>query len=226
MPATASSTESTVRRDSRSRRISQESRATVAGMVLVITPAAIALANAVEDALFALYSGLSTSIGNTGVDLDAEDIRTARKTLNDANVPLANRHMVISSKDEISLLADTDLKDYFANSRPEAIAEGSMGRVYGFTLWMSQRVPVVTGPPDSTKNLAFTPEAFILATRPFRDIPAGSGVQTSTIRDAESGLVIRVIYSYDVSYRGMRIGFDILYGVKELRDACGILVLS
>ncbi|MNS74811.1 hypothetical protein D3C72_1082950 [compost metagenome] len=43
IPATASSTEATVRRDSRSRSSSHDRIATVAGMVLVITPAAMAL---------------------------------------------------------------------------------------------------------------------------------------------------------------------------------------
>ena len=203
-----------------------EAQASQSLMDRYVRGAAIALGDAVEDDLFALYAGLSTSIGTSGTDLSAATIRTARKSLNDAKVPLADRHLIFSSKDEIALLADAGLQNYFAYSKSSAIAEGSLGNIYGFNLWMSQRVPVVAGTPNSTKNLALTPEAFILATRPFRDVPQGSGAQATTVTDPETGLVIRVIHQYDINYRGVRVGFDILYGVAELRDACGLVVLS
>jgi hypothetical protein len=188
--------------------------------------AAIAIGNAVEDDLFALYSGLSGSIGTSGTDISAATIRTARKTLNDNKVPLKPRALIISPKDEIAILGDSALQNYFAFSRGQAVAEGSMGNLYGFDVYMSQQVPVVAGSPNSTKNLALHPEAFILATRPFRDIPAGAGVKATTVNDPDTGVTIRVLNQYDVAQRGMRVGFDILYGVAELRDPFGIVVLS
>lgn len=191
-----------------------------------VRPAALAIAEAVEKDLFALYSGLSTSVGTSGTDITAATVRAARKALNDNKVPLDTRYLVISPKDEISLLADSSLQNYFAFSRAQGVAEGSIGRIYGFDVYMSQLVPVVTGTPNSTKNLAFHREAFILAMRPFMDPPAGSGVQAATVRDPDTGLVIRVLYAYDISHRGVRVGLDILYGVAELRDAAGVVVLS
>lgn len=191
-----------------------------------IQPAAIAIAQAVENDLFALYAGLSGTVGTSGTDLTAATVRAARKALNDNKIPIDNRALVISPKDEISLLADSSLQNYFAFSRQAGVAEGSLGRLYGFDVYMSQLVPVVAGTPNSTKNLAFHPTAFILATRPFIDPPPSTGVQAATVRDPDTGLVIRVIYTYDVSYRGVRVGLDILYGVAELRDAAGIVVLS
>lgn len=203
-------------------------RAQASGELLdrYIRPAAIALGDAVEDDLFALYSGFSVSTGVSGTDIPAATIRTARKLLNDAKVPTAGRFLIVSSKDEMALLGDAALATYFANSRTQALSEGSIGMLYGFDVRMSQRVPVVVNAPNSTKNLALHPEAMILATRPFQDPPANSGVQATTIVDPETGLAIRVLYSYDVANRGVRIGFDILYGVAELRDAAGIVVLS
>jgi len=191
-----------------------------------VEPAAIALAEKVEDDLFALYSGLSTSIGTSGTDLTPAVIRTARKTLTDAKQPQEGRNLVISTKDEIALLADSSLQTYFANSKPDGYAEGAIGKLYGFNLFVSQAVPVVAGSPNSTKNLAFRKDAFILATRPFQSPEAGSGVMATTIVDPDSGLAIRVLKSYDMNARGHRIGFDILYGVAELRDASGVVVLS
>lgn len=203
-------------------------RAQASGELLdrYINPAIIAIAEVLESDLFALYAGLATSIGTSGTDITAALVRTARKTLNDAKVPKAGRFMVVSDKDEIALLGDTNLSAYFANSKPDAIAEGSIGRLSGFDIYSSQLVPVVTGTPNSTKNLAGTKDMFILASRPFRDPPGQSGVQATTVVDPASGLAIRVLSQYSMGDRGQRIGFDILYGVSELRDPCGLVVLS
>ncbi|HZT61001.1 MAG TPA: P22 phage major capsid protein family protein [Pyrinomonadaceae bacterium] len=189
--------------------------------------AAIALGNKVEDDLFALYSSLSTSVGTSGTDISASTIRSARKKLNDNLAPTDGRALIVSSKDEIALLGDTSLQTYFAFADPQKVAEGSMGRpLYGFDVYMSQRVPIVAGSPNSTKCLALCRDAFILATRPFRDLPPGSGVQATTISDPETGLIIRVVYQYDIANRGMRVGFDILYGVALLRDPLATVVLT
>jgi hypothetical protein len=185
-----------------------------------------ALAEAIETDLFALYTGLTASVGTSGTDLTAATIRSARKTLNDNKCPIGPRHLVISSKDEVTLLGDADLATYFATSRAEAVSQGAIGDLYGFRVWMSQLVPVVSGTPDSTKNLAFHPEAFILAMRGLPEPPAATGAQAATIRDPESGLVIRVLYAYNPSYLGVQVTLDVLYGVKVLRDEKACVVLS
>jgi len=191
-----------------------------------IRPAALALAEAVERDLFALYTNLTTTVGTSGTDITAATVRAARRALNDNRIPQDARYLVISPKDEIALLADSSLQNYWAMARAQGVAEGSIGRLYGFDVYMSQLVPVVAGTPNSTKNLAFHREAFILATRPFMDPPAATGVQASTVRDPDTGLVIRVLYTYDIAYRGVRVGLDILYGVAVLRNAAGVVVLS
>lgn len=187
--------------------------------------AVIPLANAIEDALFALYSGFSTSTGTTGTDLTASSIRSARKKLNDNNAPDEGRALIVSTKDEVSILGDSTLADYFANARAAGVAEGSIGRAYGFDVYTSNRVPVVAGSPDSTKNLAITPEAMILAMRslPTEQVP---GAERMVVTDPESGLSIRVTAAYNASYLGVQVTLDVLYGVAELRDLCGVVVLS
>jgi len=185
-----------------------------------------ALAEKIESDLFALYSSVTASVGTSGTDITAATIRSVRKTLNDNKCPIAPRHLVISSKDEIALLGDSALATYFAMARSQGVAEGSIGSLYGFTVWMSQLVPVVTGTPNSTKNLAFHPEAFILAMRGLPEPPASTGAQAATIRDPESGLVVRVLYAYNPSYLGVQVTMDVLYGVQVLRDAKACVVLS
>ncbi len=193
-----------------------------------VRPAAIAIGNAVEADLFALYTSLTgTSVGTSGTDLAAGVVRSARKSLNDAKVPVGMpRNLVISSKDEIALLGDSGLSSYFANSRPAGVAEGSLGNLYGFNVYMSQNVPVVAGTPNSTKNMAFVADAFILAVRPFQPAPAGAGVQQATVTDPETGISIRIQWQYNMADRGVRVGLDILYGCRDLRPTLGSVVLS
>lgn len=190
-----------------------------------VAPAAQALAEALEDDLFALYTNYAT-LGTSGTSLTAATVLNARKALNDAQAPVNGRSIVMSTKDEVALLGDSTLSNYFAFGQNAAVAEGSIGRLYGFDLFVSQRVPVVAGSPNSTKNLAIVPDAMMLATRPFMPAPAGSGVQTSNLVDPASGLSIRVQYQYSMADRGTRVGFDILYGVAALRPAVGRQLLS
>lgn len=193
-----------------------------------VEPAAVALAEQIETDLFTLYSSLTGgSVGTSGTDLTPAVLRTARKTLNDAKAPQSNRYIIFSTKDEIALLGHADLQNYFAFSKPENIEKGSLGPpIYGFVPFMSQKVPVVTGTPNSTKNLAIHKNAMLLATRPLNNPEQDSGVQATTIVDEMSGIAIRVLKQYDMNARGHRIGFDVLYGFTALRPTLGVVALS
>lgn len=192
-----------------------------------VEPAVIALAEQVENDLFGLYTSLTgASVGTSGTDLVSGVIRSARKTLNDAKAPMQDRFLVVSDKDEIALLGDTNLTQYFAFSQTQALKEGQIGRLYGFDIYVSQLVPVVAGTPNSTKNLALHKSSMMMAMRPFRDIPTGSGVATATVVDDQSGLAIRVLKQYKPEYRAEYVGFDVLYGFTALRPGLGLVALS
>jgi hypothetical protein len=191
-----------------------------------LDPMAEALAVAVEDELFALYAQFTQSVGTSGTDLARSVVTKAREKMNAQNVPTAGRALVISPKDGTGLLGDDKLANYFANQRAEAVSEGSIGRLDGFDIFESNRVPVVAGTPASTKNLAVHPEAMVLATRALEAPPEGSGVTAQSITDTESGLTLRILAQYSMADRGLRVGMDILYGVKKLRDVSGVVVLS
>lgn len=191
-----------------------------------VRPAAYALAEAIEKDIWALYASFSQVIGTAGSDITPAVIRQARRTLNDARIPQDTRYLVISPKDEVALLADSSLQTFFAMGRQEAIAKGSLGQLYGFEVYVSQLAPVVTGTPNTTYNLAFHPQAIILAMRGLPEPPASTGIRAATMRDPDTGLVVRVLYSYDVAYRGVRVGLDVLYGVAVLRDAAAVVIRS
>lgn len=190
-----------------------------------------AIANKVEDDLFGLYTGLSGSVGTSGANLSYGTIVDTSKALNDNNVPQGNRWLVYSTKDDAALRKDTDVKTYFANSRPELLEQGILAQVSGFNMAMSTRVPVVAGSPNSTKNLAFDPSAFVLASRmlaPDAEAVPGAGKSTllATVTDAVSGLIFRLVLQYQGLKLGVLLVIDTLYGVAELRDEAGVVVLS
>jgi hypothetical protein len=210
-----------------------ETQANAPLMMRYVKPAVIAIAEALEADLFTLLPSFTHSIGTAGTDIDKNSVIAARQQLNAQKNPQTDRTLVISDKDEAALLADSTLTQYFANARAEGVAEGSIGRLYGFDIFPSQLAPTVAGSgsppgPTTTRNFAFHEDAIVLATRPFKGIPAGAGAgaESYTQVDEASGLLIRVIYQYSMAERGARVGFDMLYGFTKLRDEAGLLVLS
>lgn len=282
-----------------------------------VRPAAIAIGNAVEDDLFGLASTLTTTaVGAYGTDIVASTIRSARSGLNAALVPMDQRALIVSPKDEISILGDSTLQTFFAFARSSGVEQGQLPELYGFDTTMSQRAPIrtalvtITGIPtggtftityggqttsalafnaaaatvqtalqaltsvgagnatvaggaggpytitfagtlllnisvvsssgalltggtaptattqNQYTNLALHRDALILATRPFLDPPDQSGVRSSTIADPDTGIIMRVQWQYSMADRGVRVGFDILYGVQTLRPSLGLIVNS
>lgn len=196
-------------------------------MMRYVQPAAVALAEKVEGDLFALYASLTgTSAGTAGTDLTAAVIRSARKGLNDAKAPQSDRSLIVSTKDEISLMGDTNLSNYFAFARPDVIEKGAIANLYGFDVYVSQLVPTTGSAPVNTHNIAMHKNAMMLVTRPFNPIEPNAGVSSAIMNDDASGLSIRVLHQYSIGNRGMYVGFDILYGVVALRPTVGLVALS
>lgn len=186
-----------------------------------------ALAINLENVLFAQYANFTGgSVGTAGTNLVRSIITGARKKLADNLAPDTDRHVVLSTKDEAALLNDTSLANYFAFSKPDAVAQGMLGTLDGFQIWSSTRTPVVTGTPNTTENIAIHKTALLLATRPLLAPEADTGVQAATLVDPESGLAIRVLKQYDMTARAHRVGFDMLFGTKCLRPTLGVNVLS
>ena len=275
-----------------------------------LNPAAVALAEQLEADIMALVSTFTVDGGTPGSDIGAANLRTSRKKLNDGKNPMTDRSVIMSTKDEIAILGDSTLANYFAFAKEGAVAEGSIGRLYGQDLYVSQLTPVgayldvsgssagnftltfggqttgniaynasaatiqtavqglssvgagnatvtqqatgkftlvmagalaantasITGTfsgltgtgsiKDMAVNLALHKNAILLATRPLMDPPQDSGVKTASVVDEESGLAIRIQWQYDMAYRGVHCGLDLLYGVVKLRDIAGVRLLQ
>lgn len=177
--------------------------------------AAQALAEAIENDLFALYTAASANVGTAGTDVSAATIRAAKKVLDDAKAPQTDRYLIVSPKDHIALMGDSSLAVFFAQASPEAIRQGILPNLYGFSVAMSQLVPVVTGTPSTTYNLAMHRDALALVTRP---LPAPmDGTPSVVVTDDEAGLSFRLTLRYDVLTKAHTISVDVLYGVAAIR---------
>ena len=186
--------------------------------------AVIPLAEQIESDLMAAGATFTSTVGTYGTDITAATVRSARKVLNDNKAPIDGRVLVVSDKDEIALLGDSTLQNYFAFAQSQGVAEGSIGRLYGFDVYSSQLVIATGTSPVNTKNLAFHPEALILAMRGLPEAVPGSGAQTAVVNDPVSGLTLRVTIAYNAANLGHQVTVDVLYGVAKLRDEKGVLV--
>ena len=188
--------------------------------------AVIAIAEKVEDDLLALYAGLSQDVGTYNTDITAAVVRLARKKLTDGKAPRDGRTLVLATKDISALLtADSQfLASYNNVGTAENVQEGIVGRYMGFDVMESQAVPLHD--TNQTSGMAFHKEAFALVVRPLPEVPTGMGAVSSVVNDADSGLSIRVILSYNPDRLGVQCTTDILYGVSEMRDEFAIHVKS
>lgn len=195
-------------------------------MARYMEAAVIPIAEQIESDLLAAAVGFTNSVGTYGTDLSAATIRSARKVLNDNKAPQDGRALIVSDKDEIALLGDSALQNYFAWSQTQGLREGSIGRLYGFDVYQSQLIPATGTSPVNTKNIAFAPGAVLLAMRGLPEAPAGTGAVSSVVNDPASGLSLRVTMAYNAANLGVQVSVDVLYGVKKLRDEKGVLVKS
>lgn len=195
-------------------------------MDLYIAAAVPALAEAIESRILALVASAGGTFGTYGTAVSAATLLGVRSQQNIARAPQSGRVTIMSPKDEVALLGDEGLATYFANARPDAIANGSLGQIYGQDLYMSQLVPTVAGTPLQTRNLSFHRNSIVLAMRGLPTPPEGSGARASTVRDPETGLALRVVAAYNPDYLGMQVTVDVLFGVKIARAAHVIEVRS
>jgi hypothetical protein len=183
-----------------------------------VRQAAVAIAETIEADVLGLYAGFSTVKGGPGTAANRAGLLDLRQSLNTNKAPLAGRFVIVGPAGEVDLLGDSDLKGYFENARPEAVSEGSLGRVLGMDTYMSQLVP---SSGVGATGIAGTPEFGVLAMRSL-PVTGAPGVEQMAMRDPGSGLVIRQTASYDTDLLGVKVTLDVLYGVAELRDECGI----
>ena len=144
-----------------------------------------------------LYTGNSS---NAAAIADA-GIRKMLLTLDDADVPMDNRCMVIPPTAASSLLGISRFTEQQFIGDGAAIKTGKIGNIYGVDIFVSTNCPSASGNSDTDRvGVLMHKDAFVLAEQ--------VGVRSQT--------------QYKQEYLGDLFTSDTIYGVAELRNDAGV----
>lgn len=132
----------------------------------------------------------------------------ARKVLNAAHVPLANRVVIIGSDVEAAALKEEDLRRANTSGGTQTLRNGELGQLAGFTIVTSQSVPADFGIAMHQSAFAFANVAPV--------VPDGVTFGRSV---SEGGIAMRLIRDYDPNYLRDRSVVSAFEGVSSVDDA-------
>lgn len=160
--------------------------------------AAYAISKAIDTDIAALAASLSQTKGTYNTAITTDVILDSIELLDLADVPETDRWFAFRPDVKRDLL---DLSNYvsadYVDGRP--VQTGKVGALYGVSTHMSTNL-YKSG--NNTNNMLCHKHALALA------------VQKAP----------RVQSEYDIDYLGHKVVTDVVYGVKEMRDAFGVLV--
>lgn len=176
----------------------------------VATPQAKSVAIGVETMVAANMNALtgSLTVKADGSDVHAQMIE-ARKRLNKNGVPVEDRYFAVSSEIEAMLLNDPKnrLVPFDASGSPAALREAIVGRLYGFTV-------VVSNYLSDGSGVAYHRTAFPLATRALV-VPDGATFGESV---TYNGFALRLVRDYDPGFQQDRSVVSVLAGAQTTLD--------
>jgi hypothetical protein len=182
----------------------------------VLEPQVIAVAEKIEAMIATEMEGATFAADDVVYNEDANSEGTpfymalveARRVLNAAHVPAANRVVLIGSDVEASALKEEDLRRANTSGGTQTLRQGELGQLAGFTIITSQSIS-----PDFA--IAFHRSAFVFANvAPV--VPEGV-VTGRTV--SEGGIAIRAIRDYDPSYLRDRSVLSSFAGTGSVNDA-------
>lgn len=181
--------------------------------------AAGVLLEEVEKSLAGLYTAISATdvvFDKTSAATKVASFLQLRKEFIDAKVPAQEtRYLYLGSNSAIEVLEEdrfTSASFVGNDAAQDANINGFVAKRFGFTMLENQNV-VSTGTTTKVEhNIAYTRGAIVLATRPLALPSAGLGVNASFVNDAETGIGLRVIHSYNSNKLAEQVTLDVLFG--------------
>ena len=195
-----------------------------------IRPAAHAVVKAVMDDVFLLCTaGNFSSVGYNGTvaAFDADAVADISQALTDANVPMANRTLIVRPSLYTSLAKDNAIQAQYASGTNAPLTENLLPRIHGFEINQYSALPngsmgVINADQsnevdftvldNNLKGIAVSPEAILIAAR-LPATPTNWYGNVATATDAESGLSIQVREWYDGDSGQQKLSMSILYGM-------------
>lgn len=178
--------------------------------------AVIALGGDIETSLAGLWSSFPTQ-NDAGGSNPQIDIINVRKSFTSQRVPqMAGRFGYVSAGFMAKLLQQTPfLTPYLAANQP-GMVDGAVMKLSGFQLFEGQLV-VKSGSPGVDRNLFYTRNAMVLATRPQPLPDPGTGAIGANVIDG-NGIALQVVKSYNSAKLANQITVHVVYGVAMLDD--------
>jgi len=139
---------------------------------------------------------------DTTVDLTDAGLRTGMQMMDDRDVPLIDRHFLVSPRTKWNILGEARYTSSdFVKGNP--VMSGSFANLYGAETALSTNMPIITdtgGTTDEQANLLFHKDAICYMEQ--------MGVRTQT--------------SYELQALGTLYVADTIYGVVLYRPECGV----
>ena len=181
----------------------------------VATPQTRAVGEKLEDLIAVGMAGADTRYEvDWEPDPDDEDDRSfyktavrARKHLNDENVPMNGRAILLGSNAEEAALNSKHLVDVDTSGTDNALREAIIGKIAGFLVVTSNAVD-----PDFAQ--AFHSSAYVFG-NVAPEVPAGAGDGATVTFE---GLAMRWIRDYDSDYLRDRSVYSSFAGVSSVED--------
>lgn len=194
---------------------------------LYMTPAIIAVAEAIETKLMGLYTGLTgiTAVGAAGTALTEAVVDSAETKLFNAKVPLSLPRFLVVTGDEYGNLRQIQrFSESQSYGSGDAIVTGNVGKLKDFNVFRSQYVVKTGSAPVNTHNIAFTRPSIALVTRRLPQPLPGTGAIAEYAEMGGFGL--RVVMSYAPNTLAQQFTVDVLHGSAVLRNNFGLQVNS
>jgi len=169
-----------------------------------ISACAFACAKALDTALLGLYSGLSQSVNDSASAIADDDILLAIQYLDVEDVPVEDRGFFFYPSMKTDLASIQKYYDASMWGGQTVVQTGTIPSLYGIPVFFSTQVTVTH--TDYVHNLLAHKDAFAFATQ-----TPGGGADG-----------VRSQVNYVPEYLCTLWTSDVIYGVIENRDACGI----
>lgn len=178
---------------------------------------AIALSEAVETDLANLHTSLENTLtwDRTSAATIDTSLLAIRKFFTDNKIPkLEQRYFWCDGTVYNDVLAQEKYTNQSWRGQNNTVSEGTVVKTYGLEISECQLI-ATSGSPVAYHNLAYTPNAFVLASRPLPK-PMGFGGNYAVINDASIGMSLRTLFWYNADIGAHQLTLDLLYGVSVL----------
>ena len=153
-------------------------------------------------------TGSEAFTGTNEIDITDIGLRSLILLLDNADVPMDNRALIIPPVAANDLLGINRFTEQQFIGSGDAIKTGKIGQIYGVDVYVTTNCPTVKSSGGTGNSAAGTERVGVLMHKDALVLAEQVGVRTQT--------------QYKQEYLGDLFTADTIYGVKELRDDAGI----